>query len=207
MTTEVITSKTPEYKVNGYLIEEMISEKVLHQRIVGLAEQIYKDYRGKDLVLVCILNGAESFFNSLKKELGRGNPFANREPMSIPEGYFGVSSYGAGHESSGNIKVTVPLNIDIKDKDALIIEDIIDSGNTVHLTRPLLLAEKPKSLEYCVLLDKAENRKVKENVKYTGFVIPNKYVVGFGLDDGGNFRNLPYVGIVKEKPPVHPPLP
>jgi hypoxanthine phosphoribosyltransferase len=201
MSQETITTQSHKYQeVNGYSIEELISEQAIHQRIIKMADQIYTDYEGQDLTLVCILNGAESFFNSLKKELGRGNSDVNRKPISVREGYLGLSSYKDGHVSSGKIDVTMALNICITGRNVLVVEDIVDSGHTIEQSKPIFEAKEPASLKYCVLLDKSENREVDVKVDYTGFVIPNKYVVGFGLDDGGEFRNLPYVGVVVSKP-------
>lgn len=178
-----------DYK--DYLLEILISEKDLNNRISELGEEISKDYReSKDLLLVCILRGAVIFLTDLSRKI------------SIPHAidFMAISSYGAGsRSSSGVVRITMDLTTNISNKDVLIVEDIIDSGNTLSYVLELLSTRKPKSIKVCALLDKAERREVDVPISYTGFKIPNKFVYGYGLDLDEYFRNLPFIGVVDLK--------
>ncbi len=176
---------------HDFLSEILISENQLNSRIKELGEQISKDYHDSDhLILVCILRGGVMFLTDLMREI------------SIPHAieFMAVESYGAGaRESSGHIRISHDLNTDIRDYDVILVEDIIDSGRTLASVLALLCTRKPKSLEVCTLLDKADRREVEVPVKYVGFTIPNKFVFGYGLDLDDLYRNLPFVGVVNEK--------
>ena len=178
-----------DYK--DYLLEILISEKDLNDRIAGLGEEISRDYKeSKDLLLVCILRGAVIFLTDLSRKI------------SIPHAidFMAISSYGAGtRSSSGVVRITMDLTTNISNKDVLIVEDIIDSGNTMSYVLELLSTRKPKSIKVCALLDKAERREVDVPISYTGFKIPNKFVYGYGLDLDEYFRNLPFIGVVDLK--------
>lgn len=170
-----------------YLKDILIPEDVLQERIAELGKEISHDYQGKDLVLICILRGGVMFLTDLMRHI------------SVPHAieFMAVSSYGAGkRESTGQVRITLDLNTEIYEKDVLLVEDIIDSGNTIASVLALLKTRKPRSLYVCTLLDKAERREVKVPIRYTGFTIPNKFVFGYGLDLDDYFRNLPFVGIV-----------
>ena len=171
-----------------YLSEVLISSEVLRARIAELGEQISRDYKDKgDLVLVCILRGGVLFLTDLMRQ------------VTIPHAieFMAVSSYGVGgREATGQVRITLDLNTDIGDKNVILVEDIIDSGHTLASVLEMLSLRKPKSLSVCTLLDKAERREVYVPVKYTGFVIPNKFVFGYGLDIDDYYRNLPFVGVV-----------
>lgn len=171
-----------------YLKEILITEKDLKRRIAELGQQISDDYKdSEDFLLVCILRGAVVFMTDLSKYI------------SVPHAmdFMAISSYGAGSRSTtGVVRITMDLNTNISNKDVLIVEDIIDSGNTLSYVLELLSTRKPKSLNICTLLNKEERREVDIPIRYTGFVIPNKFVFGYGLDLDEYFRNLPFIGVV-----------
>jgi len=178
-----------DYK--DYLLEILISEKDLNKRIAELGEEISRDYKdSKDLLLVCILRGAVIFLTDLSRKI------------TIPHAidFMAISSYGAGtRSSSGVVRITMDLTTNISNKDVLIVEDIIDSGNTMSYVLELLSTRKPKSIKVCALLDKSERREVDVPISYIGFNIPNKFVYGYGLDLDEYFRNLPFIGVVDLK--------
>ena len=166
----------------------MISEKEINTRICELAEQIDKDYAGKELHLVVILKGSVFFACELAKRI--------TVPVTLD--FMAVSSYGDGMVSAGKITVKKELDEDIRGKDVLIVEDIIDSGNTLFHLKKLLLARNPESLKIITLLDKPERRTADVQSDYCGFNIPDKFVVGYGLDHAQKYRNLPYIGVVQD---------
>ncbi len=171
-----------------YMSEVLISEEKLYARIKELGAEISQDYKeSQDFLLVCILRGAVLFLTDLSRQI------------TVPHAmdFMAISSYGSGsRSSSGVVRITMDLNTNISDKDVLIVEDIIDSGNTLSYVMDLLSTRKPKSLSVCTLLDKAERREVQVPIKYRGFTIPNKFVFGYGLDLDEYFRNLPFIGVV-----------
>ena len=174
-----------------YLLETLISEKDLQNRITELGEQISRDYeKSDDLLLVCILRGAVIFMTDLSRKI--------LVPHAMD--FMAISSYGSGNRSSsGVVRITMDLTNSITNKDVLIVEDIIDSGNTMSYVLELLSTRKPRSLNVCALLDKSERREVDVPIRYTGFKIPNKFVYGYGLDLDEYFRNLPFIGVVDLK--------
>lgn len=171
-----------------YLREVLINEEDLQKRIAELGEEISRDYQeSEDFLLICILRGAVLFLTDLSRRI------------TIPHAidFMAISSYGSGSRtSSGVVRITMDLSTNISEKDVLIVEDIIDSGNTLSYVMDLLSTRKPKSLNVCALLDKAERREVQVPIKYTGFTIPDKFVFGYGLDLDEYFRNLPFIGVV-----------
>jgi hypoxanthine phosphoribosyltransferase len=170
-----------------FLKSVLISEEQIQARITELGAQISHDYAGMNPVMVCILRGGVVFLTDLMRA------------MNIPHEieFMAVSSYGkGGRASDGNVRITFDLTISIHERHVLIVEDIIDSGNTLAEVLRLLSARQPASLNVCTLLDKAERREVFVPVKYSGFVIPNEFVFGYGLDIDGYYRNLPYIGAV-----------
>lgn len=170
-----------------FIQEVLIDEPTLRGRIKELAEQIDKDYNGENLLLICILRGALPFLTDLMMEL--------KTPNAID--CMAVSSYGVGaRETTGNIRMTMDLQTNIADKHVLLVEDIVDSGHTISSVLELLQTRKPKSLKVCALLDKASRREVDVPIAYTGFVIENKFVFGYGLDIDEYYRNLPFIGVV-----------
>lgn len=170
-------------------ISVLIDEQRLNERIKEMADQINRDYAGKKLHLIGILKGSIFIVTELAKHL----------TMPVTMDFMSVSSYGSGTESSGRVKLVKDLDEGIEGRDVLIVEDIIDSGNTLHYLRQVLSARKPESLRLCTLLDKPERRVVDDvTVEYVGFEIPDKFVVGFGLDYDQKYRNLPYIGVIEQ---------
>lgn len=172
----------------------LIDEEALQGRIQELAAQIEEDFCDvEDLLLICVLKGAFIFLADLSRALAR--------PHQLD--FMGVSSYGSGTESSGAVQILLDLKQDIAGKHLLIVEDIIDSGRTLDYMRRNLLARSPASLKILTLLDKPERREVDVPVDYIGFDIPNEFVVGYGLDFGEVYRNLPYIAILKPEVFAH----
>ena len=171
-----------------YLGEILISSEQLQARITALGRAISTDYAGKDLLLVCILKGGVLFLTDLMRHI------------SVPHAidFMAVSSYGAGsRESTGAVRILMDLETDIVGRNVLLVEDIIDSGHTLSYITRVLCARTPASLRICTLLDKAERRQVNVTLDYVGFVIPNKFVFGYGLDLDDVYRNLPFIGVVR----------
>jgi hypoxanthine phosphoribosyltransferase len=171
-----------------YLHEVLIPAAGLQARIADLGREISADYAGKTPLLVCILRGGVMFLTDLMRQL------------SVPHAvdFMAVSSYGSGaRESSGSVRIMMDLTTDIEGCDVLIVEDIIDTGHTMHYILQVLQARGPASVKICTLLNKAERREVDVPIDYVGFDIPNKFVFGYGLDLDELFRNLPFVGVVK----------
>ena len=168
-------------------ISVLIPQEELETRIREMAAQISKDYEGKKLHLVCILRGSIFFTCELAKYI--------TVPVTID--FMSVSSYGDGTESTGRIKIMKDLDDSIKDKEVLVVEDIIDSGHTLSHLLSFLKVREPKSLKLCTLLDKPSRRVVNVDVDYVGKEIPDLFVVGYGLDYAQKYRNLPYIGVVE----------
>lgn len=169
-------------------LKVLYSEEEVQKRIAELAKQIDEDYKNsKEVIVICILKGAAFFTVDLVKKMKTPIIF---EVMQ-------VSSY-SGTETTGAISIKKDLDRDIEGKDVLIVEDIIDTGYTLRALRQDLISRKPSSLKIAVLLDKEERRKVEVPVDYTGYVIPNKFVVGYGFDVDERGRNIPYIGYIDE---------
>jgi hypoxanthine phosphoribosyltransferase len=173
---------------HNFLSEVLISSEDLQKRISELGEQISRDYKDKgELVLVCILRGGVLFLTDLMRK------------VSIPHAieFMAVSSYGVGgRETTGQVRITLDLNLDIFNKHVLLVEDIIDSGHTISEVIDFLATRHPASISVCTLLDKEERREVPVPIRYRGFSIPNKFVFGYGLDIDDYYRNLPFIGVV-----------
>lgn len=169
------------------VIHEMFSKEQIEKKISELAEQLNRDYAGETLHLICVLKGSVFFFTELAKRV--------TVPVTID--FMAVSSYGKGTSSSGELEVRKDLDEPIEGMHCLIVEDIIDSGNTLSMTKKMLLGRNPASLKICTLLDKPERRETNIEVEYTGYVIPDKFVVGYGLDYAQKYRNLPYIGVLE----------
>ena len=191
----LLTKQTEYWKsvsVNGgeYMSQEkirvLIPEEKIEDRIVQLAEQISKDYQGETVKLVCILKGSIIFTCELAKRL----------TVPVLFDFMQVSSYGNGTKSSGSVVIKKELDEGIKGDNVIIVEDIVDSGNTLSQLVPILKAREPKSLKVCTLLDKPDRRTAPIDVDYNGFVIPDEFVVGYGLDYDQKYRNLPYIGVL-----------
>ncbi|MDE6209364.1 MAG: hypoxanthine phosphoribosyltransferase [Lachnospiraceae bacterium] len=168
-------------------ISVLISEQDVDARIKEIAELISHEYEGKTITLICILKGSVFFTCELAK----------RVTIPVRLDFMSVSSYGSGTESSGRVRIVKDLDDSVEGKDIIVVEDIIDSGRTLNNLLSLLSARKPNSIKLCTLLDKPDRRVVPVNVDYTGFEIPDKFVVGYGLDYDQKYRNLPYIGVVE----------
>ena len=173
--------------MNNYTVRELLSEEQVVARIKEIADQINKDYEGRTVTLICILKGSIFFTTELAKYI--------KVPVMID--FMQCSSYGADTKSSGIVKLAKDLDEPIMGKDVILIEDIIDSGRTLSYLVKLLEQREPASLTLCTLLDKPSRRVVEVDVKYTGFEIPDEFVVGYGLDYAQKMRNLPYIGVVE----------
>jgi len=166
--------------------EVLIDEERLRGRIAELGEEISLDYAGRDLLLVGVLKGAVFFMADLMRRL----------TMTCEIDFMAISSYGAATDSSGVVRILKDLDINIAGREVLVVEDIIDSGLTLSYLMRNLEAREPASLEICALLTKPDRREIDVPVRYVGFEIPNRFVIGYGLDFGERYRNLPYVGVL-----------
>jgi hypoxanthine phosphoribosyltransferase len=170
-----------------FLAEILIDEKSLQNRVAELGAEISRDYAGEDLLLICILRGGLVFMVDLMRRI------------TVPHqlDFMAVSSYGAGvRQSGGSVRLSLDLKTDIRGKNVLLVEDIVDSGNTIAYVLEFLQTRQPRSLKVCTLLDKAERRETPVPIDYRGFSIPNKFVFGYGLDLDEYYRNLPFIAVV-----------
>src|SRR5256714_10482325 len=167
--------------------EILVTEEEIRSKIVELGEQIARDYQGKNLLLLGTLKGAVPFIADLARAI--------HLPLEID--YMAISSYGNSSHSSGVVRILKDLEGPIDQKHVLIVEDIVDSGLTLHYQMEILRQRRPLSLQVCALLDKGRERIKVVKLDYTGFQIPDRFVVGYGLDYAQRYRNLPYVGILK----------
>ncbi len=174
---------------NNEVDEILITEKEIKEKIEELGKKITEDYKGKDLVFIGVLRGAVVFMADLARAISI--------PMIFD--FIAISSYGAATESSGVVRILKDLDETIEGKDVLVVEDIVDTGLTLDYLLRILKSRKPASLKVCTLLNKNARRKVKVKVDYSGFDIPNKFVVGYGLDYVGKFRNVPFVFTLNPK--------
>lgn len=169
-------------------IRVLISEEELENRIAQIGDQISREYEGRSIHMICVLKGGVFFMCQLGKRI--------RVPVTMD--FMCVSSYGAETKSSGIVKIVKDLDESVKGKDVLVVEDIIDSGRTLSYLMKILKDREPASLRLCTLLDKPERRVVKDvRVDYTGFEVPDEFVIGYGLDYDQKYRNLPYIGVVE----------
>ena len=168
--------------------EVLIDEDTLRGRIVELGEEISRDYVGREPLLIGVLKGAVFFMADLMRQL--------TVPCEVD--FMAVASYGASTDSSGVVRILKDLDINIEGRDVLVVEDIIDSGLTLSYLMRNLEAREPASLEVCALLTKPGRREIDVPVRYVGFEIPNRFVIGYGLDFAERYRNLPYVGVLHE---------
>jgi len=172
---------------DGAIGEVLVSAEDLERRIGELAAEISRDYSGKDLVLVGVLKGAVFFLSDLMRRL--------QIPVEVD--FMAVASYGSATKSSGVVRILKDLDAAIEGRDVLIVEDIVDSGLTLQYLLRNLAGRNPSSLEVCALLVKPERQKVDLPTRYVGFEIPNRFAIGYGLDHGERYRNLPYVAALK----------
>ena len=164
----------------------IVTQEEMRARIRELGKQITTDYTGKDLVLVGVLKGAYAFYADLARAI--------RIPMRVD--FLMATSHGEGTKTSGKVKVVTELTEDIRGKEVLLVEDIVDSGLTLQYLIKTLAKKKPRSIKVCALLSKPERRTIDVSIDYVGFKIPNKYVVGYGLDYQQKYRNLPYLAVL-----------
>lgn len=168
-------------------VRVLLSEEKVDARIKAIGEEISKDYAGKRVHLVCVLKGGSFFMCELAKRI--------TVPVSLD--FMSVSSYGSDTKSSGVVRIIKDLDESLKDKDVIVVEDIVDSGRTLSYLLEMFRDREPASLRLCTLLDKPDRRVIPVDVDYTGFEIPDQFVVGYGLDYNQRYRNLPYIGIVE----------
>jgi hypoxanthine phosphoribosyltransferase len=172
------------------LEEILIDERTLQERIKELGEEINRDYQGKDLLLICILRGGIVFLVDLMRQI--------TVPHQVD--FMAVTSYESGaRQSGGSVRLSLDLRTDIRGREVLLVEDIVDSGNTIAYVLEFLQTRQPSSLKVCTLLDKPERRETPVPINYRGFTIPNKFVFGYGLDLDEYYRNLPFIGVVDLK--------
>ena len=167
----------------------LLSEKQLLELVRELGEQISDDYLDKDLVVVCVLRGSFIFVSDLVRSI--------KIPLAVD--FISISSYGSGTTSSGVVRFLKDLDEEISGRHVLVVEDIIDTGTTLKYLLENLQTRKPASIKVCTLLSKPERRKVEIAIDYNGFVVPDHFVVGYGLDYAEKYRNLPYIGILNPK--------
>ncbi len=171
-------------------IEKILFDReTISKRVKELAKEITEDYKGKDLVCICLLKGGVLFLTDLIKEID----------LDLEIDFMDVSSYGASTVSSGEVRILKDLDASVKDRDLLIVEDIIDTGVTLSKVVELLKSRQARSIEIVSFLNKPDRRKTDMDVKYIGYEIPDYFVVGYGLDFDEKYRNLPYVGYLKEE--------
>jgi hypoxanthine phosphoribosyltransferase len=173
-------------ELESAVTEVLVDEETLRNRVAALGEEISRDYSGRDLLLIGVLKGAVFFMADLMRQL--------TVPCEID--FMAISSYGASTDSSGVVRILKDLDINIEGREVLVVEDIIDSGLTLSYLIRNLEARQPASLEVCALMTKPERREIDVPVRYIGFEIPNRFVIGYGLDFGERYRNLPYVGVL-----------
>jgi hypoxanthine phosphoribosyltransferase len=169
--------------------EVLIDTEALSARIAELGTEISADYAGRDLLLIGVLKGAVFFMADLMRKL--------TIPCEVD--FMAISSYGASTDSSGVVRILKDLDINIEGRDVLVVEDIIDSGLTLSYLMRNLESREPATLEVCALLTKPERREIEVPVRYVGFEIPNRFVIGYGLDFGERYRNLPYVAVLSDE--------
>ncbi|MDA8218866.1 MAG: hypoxanthine phosphoribosyltransferase [Dehalococcoidales bacterium] len=175
-------------RLSSGVVEVLLSEETIRQRVAEMGRQITDDYVGLDLVLVGVLKGAVAFMVDLARAID----------LPLAMDFMAVSSYGASTESSGVVRITKDLDASLQGKHVLVVEDIVDTGLTLKYILEMLHAHNPASVRICALFDKVKERKADVHLDYVGFKIPNRFVVGYGLDYAEIYRNLPYLGVLKE---------
>ena len=174
-------------KMQDDILKVLLSQQEIADKVCEIGKQITKDYEGKNLLMVSVLKGSVVFMADLMRAVDT--------PARID--FMSVSSYGSGTKTSGVVKIVKDLDMNLEGYDLLLVEDILDSGNTLSYLLQLLQARKPASVRLCTLLDKPSRRVKEVEVSYSGFSIPDYFVVGYGLDYAEKYRNLPYIGVLK----------
>jgi len=173
--------------MKSYIKEILFSEEIIQQRVKELGEELTRDYEGKSLLIIGVLKGCFMFLADLARHID----------LECEIRFLTASSYGFSSVSSGKVNIDRDIDFDVKGKDVVILEDILDSGITLTALRAFVAKHKPASLKLCTFLDKPERRQLPLTADYTGFECPNEFVVGYGLDYGERYRNLPYVASLK----------
>ena len=173
--------------IENDVLKVLISREELQTRIKELGQEITKDYEGKELVVISVLKGSIMFMADLLRNID----------THVEIDFMVVSSYGAGVVSTGAVKMLKDVFLSIEGKDVLIVEDILDTGRTLHYIKDYLDARKPNSIKICTLLDKPERREADITADYVGFTVPDEFVIGYGLDFNEKYRNVPYIGVLK----------
>ena len=168
-------------------IRELVSEEEVEKRVCELGKQISEDYAGKQVHLICVLKGGVFFMCELAKRI----------TVPVTMDFMCVGSYGDGTKSSGVVRIAKDLDETIENKEVLIVEDIVDSGNTLYYLMDVMKKRNPASIRLCTLLDKPERREKDVKTDYCGFEVPDEFIVGYGLDYAQKYRNLPYIGVVE----------
>lgn len=176
-------------EIHGEMIDVMYDEEMINKRIMELGHQISEDYAGKEVHMICVLKGGAYFMTELSKRI--------TVPVTID--FMCVSSYGGNTVSSGNIKIKKDLEESVVGKNILVVEDIVDSGRTLACLLELLKDRGAADIKLCTLLNKPSRREVKVSIDYNGFIVPNEFVVGYGLDYDQKFRNLPFIGVIRQE--------
>ena len=176
-------------ELSAAVSEILIDEETLNGRVADLGASVSEDYRGQDLLLIGVLKGAIFFMADLMRSI--------EIPCEVD--FMAISSYGAGIDSSGVVRILKDLDVSIEGRNVLVVEDIIDSGLTLSYLLRNLEAREPASLEVCALLTKPDRRENDVVCRYVGFEIPNRFVIGYGLDFAERYRNLPYVGVLRDE--------
>ncbi|NLK07261.1 MAG: hypoxanthine phosphoribosyltransferase [Firmicutes bacterium] len=169
------------------LLKVLLTEEEIQQRVAELGQEISRDYKGKDLVAICILKGAMHFMADLTRHI----------PIPLTIDFMAISSYGVGTKTSGVVRILQDLDASISHRHVLIVEDIVDTGLTLNYLIDNLESRRPASIKIATLLDKPARRAVNVTTDYNGFTIPDEFVVGYGLDYNELYRNLPYIGVLK----------
>ncbi len=175
--------------LNEVLEKTLISEEEIKARVSELAKQIEKDYEGKAPTMIGVLKGSIMFYTDLVRQINL--------PLTVD--FMSISSYGAGVNSTGEVKIIKDIDGKIGGKDVIIVEDIIDSGYSMNCLLKLFATRSPKSVKVCALLDKPSRREIPVPIDYTGFQVANEFVVGYGLDYAGLYRNIPFIGVLKKE--------
>lgn len=179
--------KAPRTRASAERVPPFISSRALGARVKALGRAISRDYAGRTLTLVCVLKGAALFFSDLARAIS--------VPVELE--FIGVTSYAGATETSGEVRISTDVALPLAGKDVLLVEDIVDTGLTAAFLVSLLQARNPKSLALCALLEKPSRARTAVEIAYRGFVIPDVFVVGYGLDFQERFRNLPYLGVIR----------
>ncbi|MEE1318405.1 MAG: hypoxanthine phosphoribosyltransferase [Ruminococcus sp.] len=165
----------------------LFTEKEIENIVNSLAKEIEKDYNGREFIMIGLLKGSIAFMTDLMRKVN----------LDFPIDFIAASSYGSGTESTGRVNILKDVSMSVEGKDILIVEDIVDSGNTLEFISTYFMAKKATSVEICTLFDKPERRVTNIKPKYVGSRVPNEFIVGYGLDYDEMYRNLPYIGVLK----------